>query len=133
MAATSTPKALANKPARAPRTRKRSDAKTAGLATLWTQLPLDLGPVAHGMAMGTIAREAAIGDIAHAMATGTMPGAAEPQRGKPAGVAPSAVVPGALAGLLAKAPHRATGHAPAGPAREARLDLSIGHISTVKV
>lgn len=128
MTLTSSPKALADKPARAPRTRKRSDAKPAGLATLWTQLPLDLGPVAHGMAMEAIAREAAIGAIAHGMATGTKPGAAEPQRGKPAGVAPSAVVPGALAGLSVKAPRCATGHAPAGPAREARLDLSIGHI-----
>lgn len=101
-----TPEAPRVKPGR-PRTRKAPDTQPAGHVRPWTQIPLDMET------------------LGHAVPRVVMPGEAVPRPGVPAGVVPGPGVPGPV-GLDAWGVARAT-CAPCAPAREARLDSSIGH------
>lgn len=94
------------KPGR-PRTRKAPDTQPAGHVGPWTQLPLDMETPGHAVP-GVV-----------------MPGVAVPRPEVPAGVVPGPGVPGPVR-LDARGAFRATS-AHRAPAREARLDSSIGH------
>lgn len=95
MAHSSTPKAAGGKPGETRRTRSRVDTQGAGHAAVWTQLPLDMEP------------------LAHAVARGGMPAGVVPHREVPAAGVPHGEVPAGCAGIDGR------GAAPLAPAASA--------------